>query len=72
MKILEFHRSRTETGTEWRWRLMTRRGQVLAVSSEGFERLGGAKKGAQLVTAYLFRIDVKTRTTRRGWLEETS
>lgn len=72
MKTLEFYRSRTETRTEWRWRLLARNGRILAGSSEGYERLGGAKKSAQLVTAYLLRVDVKTRTTRRGWLEETT
>lgn len=72
MKTLEFYRSRTETATEWRWRLLARNGRIIATSGEGYERLGGAKKGAQAVTAYLLRVDVKTRTTRRGWLEEST
>lgn len=70
MKTLEFYRSRTATGTEWRWRLVTRNGRIIATSGEGYERLGGAKKGAQVATAYLVRVDVKTRVTRRGWLED--
>ena len=77
MKTLEFYRAERlvtppmiEAGddghpTEWRWRLVASNGRIIANGGEGYQRLGGAQKGARASTWYHLRPDVKTKTTRK-------
>lgn len=52
---IEFY---TDTANKWRWRLRSDNGNIIAASAEGYNRISGAKNGAQAVVDTVRGLDV--------------
>lgn len=50
----QFHK---DAQKQWRWRVVAGNGNILAVSSESYKRLGDAKKGALSTCAILQTVN---------------